>query len=295
MLSQSFKDKISEDISETTKVKFKGSDWNTGYGGGGGADVGVLKDGNTGQEYFCKIGGIGSYDMLSAEYNGVKDMFETATIRVPRPICCGCIEYNSYVVFEKISLGGSGSAEIMGEKLAAMHKCTSSDGMFGWKMNNTIGATFQPNKKMKDWAEFWDSQRLGHMLTLCKREGASFPQESLLRQKVKSLLESHHCIPSLVHGDLWSGNKAYTKEGDPVIFDPATYYGDREVDIAMTYLFGTFDKKFYESYNKTWPLPVGHEKRRVVYNLYHILNHYVLFGGGYLNEANSMIASILKF
>jgi len=101
-------------------------------------------------------------------------------------------------------------------------------------------------------------------------------------------------VPSLVHGDLWSGNKAFTSDGEPVIYDPAVYYGDREVDIAMTSLFGSFGSQFYNSYNTSWPLDEGFEKRKIIYNLYHILNHYVLFGGGYLSEANSMIATILK-
>ena len=163
--------------------------------------------------------------MLKAEFYGISEIYDTKTIKVPKPIVIGCNDDTSYVVFEKLSLGGYGKPEVFAQNLAAMHQCTSSTKAFGWKMNNTIGATFQPNVETEKWSEFWDKYRLGHMLTLAKREGASFPigMEDALREKVKLILNAHECVPSLVHGDLWSGNQAYTKEGNPVIFDPAVY------------------------------------------------------------------------
>ena len=261
---------------------------------GSGASVGIIKDVNNGKEYFCKISGLNSLDMLRAEFFGVKEMYDTNTIRVPRPICYGEESYTTFAVFEKLSIGGYGSYEQMATKLASMHRSLSPNDMYGWKMNNTIGATFQPNNYTPKWADFWDKYRLGHMLSLCKKEGAAFTNEKELREKVYEILSNHECVPSLVHGDLWSGNKAFTSDGEPVIYDPAVYYGDREVDIAMTSLFGSFGSQFYNSYHAAWPLEEGFEKRKIIYNLYHILNHYVLFGGGYLNEANSMIATILK-
>jgi len=206
----------------------------------------------------------------------------------------GTSDSTAYLVFEKLSLGGYGDAARYAKELAAMHTTRSPNNKFGFHINNTCGATFQPNSWTDTWADFWDEHRLGHMLTLAKRDGASFPQEKDLRAKVRSVLEAHECIPSLVHGDLWSGNQAYTKDGDPVIFDPAVYYGDREVDIAMTGLFGANSALFYSTYEDEFPLPEGHELRRTIYNLYHILNHYVLFGGGYLGQAKSMMDKILK-
>lgn len=168
----------------------------------------------------------------------------------------------------------------------------------GFHVDNTIGATHQPNLPWIDsWAEFWDQHRLGHMLKLTGDAGLSKDDVSKLRQKTKELL-SHNPEPSLIHGDLWGGNKGFAKNNDdvvvPVIFDPATYYGDREADIAMTYLFGGFTSDFYEGYEEEWPLPEGHEERRIVYNLYHILNHDVLFGGMYLRQARGMIDEILR-
>lgn len=167
----------------------------------------------------------------------------------------------------------------------------------GFHVDNTIGATPQPNLPWVDtWAEFWDQHRLGHMLKLTGNAGLSNDDVAKLRAKTKELL-SHNPEPSLIHGDLWGGNKGFVQYNDeviPVIFDPATYYGDREADIAMTYVFGGFGSDFYEGYEAEWPLPEGHEKRRTVYNLYHILNHDVLFGGMYLRQAQGMIGQILR-
>ena len=187
-----------------------------------------------------------------------------------------------------------------------MHRCTSPNGHFGFEVDNTIGATPQPNVPWNpDWADFWDTHRLGHMLQLTNNAGGlSDKQVEELRQKTRQLL-SHHPTPSLLHGDLWGGNKGFCKNVNnnhnnnhnkiiPVIFDPATYYGDREADVAMTDLFGGFGRDFYEGYMSEWPLPEGHELRKEVYNLYHILNHDVLFGGMYLNQARGMIDRILQ-
>ena len=221
-----------------------------GYGaGGGGASVGVIIDPNTKESYFYKSSGLYGFDMLRAEFIGVKTMYDTHTIRVPQPIAYGTSDYNAYVIFEKLSLGGRGSDKVYGEQIAAMHRCTSPTGQYGFHINNTIGATFQPNNWETNWADFYTKHRLAHMFALCRKDGLVFPQEALFIQKVYDLL-SHHCsvhriAPSLVHGDLWSGNQAYTKDGDPCIYDPATYYGDREVDIAMTKLFGTNSAEFY--------------------------------------------------
>ena len=107
------------------------------------------------------------------------------------------------------------------------------------------------------------------------------------------LMDGHRPAASLLHGDLWAGNKAFTSDGQPVIFDPASYHGDRETDIAMTELFGGFDRSFYAAYEMHSPLPDGYQLRRDLYNLYHMLNHLNLFGGGYLSRCENMIESLL--
>ncbi|NEO42813.1 MAG: fructosamine kinase family protein [Moorea sp. SIO4A3] len=166
-------------------------------------------------------------------------------------------------------------------------------GKFGWNQNNTIGSTPQVNQWMSDWVEFFVDYRLGYQFQLARRRSGHFPKQDQLLAVVPKLLD-HQPQPSLVHGDLWGGNAAITMAGEPVIFDPATYVGDREVDIAMTELFGGFPAAFYRGYNEVWPLEQGYKRRKKLYNLYHILNHFNLFGSGYESQANRMIDQILK-
>jgi len=266
-----------------------------GFSGGGGASTSAVLDKATDTRYFVKAAR-GEFDMLRAEYEGVKAMSEANAIQVPTPIAFGEFESTAFVIFEYLEFCGGGSQFELGQQLAKMHRKVSDQG-FGFVVDNTIGATFQPNLPWKqDWAEFWDEQRLGHMLKLTDNVGFSDDKIQKLRAKTKQLL-SHNPPPSLIHGDLWGGNKGFCKKDGkpvPVIFDPATYYGDREADIAMTYVFGGFSGDFYDGYNSEWPLPEGHEKRRVIYELYHILNHEVLFGGGYANQARGMIDRIMN-
>ena len=166
-------------------------------------------------------------------------------------------------------------------------------GVFGWDINNTIGSTVQINNWTANWAEFWAEHRIGYQLKLAKRRGGHFPQGERLLEMIPELLAGYEPQPSLVHGDLWGGNAGVTSAGEPVIFDPATYFGDREVDIAMTELFGGFPAQFYRGYNQVWSLDGGYERRKSLYNLYHILNHFNLFGGSYESQANQMIKRVL--
>jgi len=293
-MKSDFFETVQSEISAATGQSCIIKSGNSGFGGGGGASVGSLIDEVSGVRYFYKSGSLFSYEMLNAEFEGVKEMFETNTIKVPRPICKGTSSGNSFVVFEYLAIGGPGSMAEMGKQLAAMHRCTSPNQKFGFRINNTCGATFQPNNWEDSWAEFFDKHRLNYMLERSESEGAFFAKKEQLREKVFQILSKHSPAPSLVHGDLWSGNKGFS-DGKPVIFDPATYYGDREVDIAMSHLFGSFGSSFYEAYDNEWKIPEGFEKRKTIYNLYHILNHYVLFGGSYLGQAESMITQILRF
>jgi fructosamine-3-kinase len=180
----------------------------------------------------------------------------------------------------------------MGHNLAAMHRVTSAKG-FGWQQNNTIGFIPQINDWMADWTDFFTQQRLGYQFRLANERGGRFPQQDRLLASVPKILAGHQPQPSLVHGDLWTGNAAVTQQGEPVILDPATYFGDREVDIAMSQLFGSFPAAFYQAYNQAFPLEPGYEQRKILYNLYHILNHFNQFGGSYEYQANQMIAALV--
>jgi protein-ribulosamine 3-kinase len=174
-----------------------------------------------------------------------------------------------------------------------MHRATS--GRFGWHRDNTIGATPQLNAWESDWIVFWQTYRLGYQLDLAARSGHGGQLQrrgGLLLERLPALFD-HAPVPSLLHGDLWGGNFSGDAEGNPVIFDPACYYGDREADLAMTELFGGFSGRFYSAYRAAWPLDPGYDTRKTLYNLYHILNHLNLFGGGYGSQAERMIDRLL--
>jgi fructosamine-3-kinase len=242
--------------------------------------------------YFVKLNSASQVAMFEAEALGLKQMLATATIRVPQPICWGVTNESAYIVLEWLDLGRGGNWTDMGRQLAAMHARSSSQA-FGWDTNNTIGSTPQINTWTTDWGEFYTQHRLDYQFQLARRRGGRFPQQEKLLAAIGQLLAGHQPSPSLVHGDLWGGNAAFTSTGEPVIFDPATYYGDREVDVAMTELFGGFPAAFYQGYNEVLPLDSGYEKRKILYNLYHILNHFNLFGGSYESQANQAIARLL--
>ena len=246
------------------------------------------------QSFFVKVNQATQVAMFEAEALGLKEIYDSQTIRVPRPICWGTAEGSAYLAMEWLELGGGGDAwGCMGTALAAMHRVTSDRG-FGWHQPNTIGATPQPNPWTPTWLEFYREHRLRHQFRLAGRRGGRFPRQHELLMALPDLLAGHAPAPSLVHGDLWSGNAAVTQSGDPVILDPATYFGDREVDIAMTELFGRFPETFYATYRAAYPLDPGYGGRKILYNLYHILNHFTLFGGSYAAQANRMIDQLLR-
>ena len=281
---------IAKEITKTTGKEFEIT--NTRSVGGGCINQGY-KISSDNCDYFVKLNQASQVEMFAAEALGLKQMYATQTITVPKPICYGTAGNSCYIVLEWLDLGGSNSQAWtdMGSQLAQMHKTGTAD-RFGWERNNTIGSTPQINDWMDNWADFFAEQRIGYQLKLAKRKGGSFPDTTKVVEAVREKLADRKPEASIVHGDLWSGNAAVTKAGLPVILDPATYYGDREVDIAMTELFGSFPAPFYRSYNRVWQLDQGYQKRKTIYNLYHILNHFNLFGGGYGSQASRMIGQI---
>ena len=284
---------IAKQISQATGKPFEVKDRRS-VGGGSISQSYAVTDGT--ESYFVKFNRASEYEMFAAEALGLKEMYETRTIRVPQPICWGTAADAAYIVMELLELGRGGGSQVwekMGEQLALMHYQGIAE-QFGWHRNNTIGSTPQVNHWLDNWADFFAEHRIGYQVRLAKRRGANYPDTQRVVQRVRSILGDHHPQPSLVHGDLWGGNAAVTKEGEPVILDPATYYGDREVDIAMSELFGGFPSSFYQGYNATWELDAGYEQRKDLYNLYHILNHFNLFGGGYGSQAGRMLDRLMK-
>ena len=245
-------------------------------------------------QYFVKLNDASQVEMFAAEAWGLKQMYATNTITVPKPICWGTAGNSSYIVLQWLNLtsGGNNSWAEMGRQLAAMHR-KGTNSSFGFEVNNTIGSTPQINTWMDNWADFFAEQRIGYQLKLAKRNGGSFADTSMIINTVKDKLAIRQPEASIVHGDLWSGNAAIASDGAPVIFDPATYYGDRETDLAMTELFGGFPSAFYRGYNETWHLDSDYQQRKSIYNLYHVLNHFNLFGGGYGNQAARIIKQIM--
>ena len=250
------------------------------------------------QNYFVKFNSVNKLSMFEAEAEGLLELAKANSVLVPQPICTGVVEQQSYIVMEHLKLGGRGSMAEFAEQLVKLHRYTrhSTGASFGWHRENTIGSTLQENTPNDNWLQFWNQHRLGFQLSLAKQQGASknlLDKGERIQADLSCFFTGYEPQASLLHGDLWSGNYAFTDSGSPVIFDPAVYYGDREADIAMTELFGGFSVDFYESYQSLWPLDDGYQVRKVLYNLYHILNHFNMFGGGYESQAEGMCERLL--
>lgn len=261
--------------------------------GGGCINSARIIEGCDGRRYFVKTNRASRLAMFEAEAAGLEAIRATGTVRVPAPICSGSSGDEAWLVLEYLEMGGRGSAAELGRRLAALHRHTWD--RFGWHRDNTIGSTPQINTPGADWVEFYRVHRLGYQYALAARHGA--PRRLLERGErllagLEGFFVGHRPAPSLLHGDLWGGNFGYCR-GEPVIFDPAVYYGDREADLAMTELFGGFPADFYAAYRDAWPLEAGYRVRKDLYNLYHVLNHFNLFGGGYLAQAGRMTDQLL--
>ena len=245
---------------------------------------------------FVKLSVPAHLTMFEAEQAGLEELAAAQAVRVPRPLAVGIFGDAAYLALEWIDFGVArqDSEAQMGEQLAWQHRVLARE--FGWTRDNTIGSTPQINTPHAHWPTFFREQRLRFQLDLAARNGhggALQLRGARLLELMDAFFTSYQPVPSLLHGDLWGGNWNVDAAGRPVIFDPAVYYGDRETDIAMTRLFGGFGNRFYTAYHSTWPLDQAAGTRRTLYNLYHVLNHLNLFGGGYLAQAEDMIARLL--
>ncbi len=283
--------RLAEAISAALGTRFEIAERRTVSGG----DINQAEQltGCDGSRLFVKFNRPERLAMFKAEAEGLVEIASTGVIRAPRPLCCGAEGGHAYLVLEYLELSSRGDAADLGRRLAAMHAVTAPQ--LGWRRDNTIGATPQPNGWLDDWVEFLRERRLGYQLTLAEKHGASsglMAKGERLLTELPMFLLGYTPAASLLHGDLWGGNYGYA-EGEPVLFDPAVYYGDREADLAMTELFGGFPGAFYGAYREAWPLDPGYETRKTLYNLYHVLNHFNLFGGGYGGQAERMIGMLL--
>ncbi len=234
--------------------------------------------------------------VLEAEADGLAAIAATDTVRTPAVLGQGVAAGDAWLAMEWLPLErlGSVASGELGRQLADMHRATND--RHGWHSDNWIGRTPQQNTWHSDWVGFYRDHRLGFQLDLAAAHGFA----GRLQRRGKELMAAlpgffsdYQPAPSLLHGDLWGGNAA-SSNAIPVIFDPAAHYGDRECDIAMTRLFGGFGGAFYQAYEEAWPLDAGYSRREALYQLYHVLNHLNLFGGGYLGRAESLIDQLLR-
>jgi fructosamine-3-kinase len=261
---------------------------------GGGTFGGTWRLESGGDRYFMKTQPASHLAALEAEAEGLRELSHAGAIRVPMPVVCASAEEHAFLALEWLDFGGGGRDAALGTALARLHRMSAD--RYGWRRDNTIGATPQDNAWSEDWVTFFRDRRIAPQLALAARHAAAGRLQrdgEKLLAAIPLLLSGHAPPASLLHGDLWSGNAARLASGEPTVFDPAVYFGDREADLAMTELFGGFDPDFYAAYRAAWPIDEGYPVRRTLYNLYHVLNHFNLFGGGYGTQAQTMIERLL--
>lgn len=244
---------------------------------------------------FVKLNRLGFLEVFKAEERGLRLLADSRSIRVPRPFGSGLIDGRAVLAMEGLDLrsgGGSKAAERLADALALLHRCASPDGKFGADFDNHIGATPQSNRQHDRWADFFVSERLEFQFRLARDRGHPHRDAARLCERVHAHLDSLKVDPVLVHGDLWGGNVSFLPDGEPVVYDPACYFGDRETDLAFTKLFGGFPPHFHERYREHLPVPEA--VRETIYNLYHLLNHDHLFGGSYRTSSEASIRAILR-
>ncbi|HSG59367.1 MAG TPA: fructosamine kinase family protein [Woeseiaceae bacterium] len=243
-------------------------------------------------EGFRKAGPASALAMFEAEADGLNELRTAGEVRVPEVIDVGIENGQSYLVIEHLDLQRP-SRDVerkFGQQLARLHRHTAD--RFGWFRDNTIGPTPQRNDWSDDWIDFFGELRLDFQVRLAARNGYDLTDEGArLRKRLPELFDAYEPVASLLHGDLWGGNWGAVN-GEPVIFDPAVFHGDRESDIAMTMLFGGFGRAFYQAYEAEWPMAPGHERRIKLYQLYHVLNHLNLFGSSYLGRARQLLREL---
>lgn len=258
-------------------------------GGGCIADSKIIKTEN-GKKYFVK--NYSNPKINYSEANGLNEIVKSKTIRVPKVIFVN----GEFLVLEYVEqkFKAKNFSEIFGRQLAQMHKFSSDK--FGFYEDNFCGSTPQKNlPKCENWIEFYLENRLKFQFILAEKNGyvnSEFRNEFFAIEKnIYKILEGSENIPSLLHGDLWSGNYISDENGNPCLIDPAVYYGNREADLAMTKLFGGFDSNFYSAYNEEFPLAENWKYRENIYKLYHVLNHLNLFGMGYFSQSITLMKS----
>ncbi|MCX9154594.1 fructosamine kinase family protein [Niveibacterium sp. 24ML] len=256
-----------------------------------------LANGN-GARWFVKTTAATGQSRLHCEAKGLGAIAATGTIRTPSVIALGAAEDSAFLVLEYLPMHTPtrDDGPRCAEALAALHACHGD--RYGWPEDNYIGTTPQVNAWSDDWPRFFAEQRLAPHLRAAAEKGYRGELQSCgerVLSKIGAFFLERRPQASLIHGDLWAGNLGVMDTGEPVVFDPAAYYGDREADFAMSELFGGLPESFYATYRKRAPLADGYAQRCTLYNLYHMLNHLNLFGAGYLRQAERMARELSNY
>ncbi len=239
--------------------------------------------------YFLKTGP--ASHPFAAEAQALAEIAATGTLRAPAALAHGTAEGAGFLLLEWIDLREDGDWDAAGRLLSALHGCVGAG--YGWPRENSIGASPQFNEPLADWAAFWRERRLRPQFALARARGLPLAAlEDAACAASDARLAGHAPAPSLLHGDLWRGNLAFDVQGAPVVFDPATYHGDAETDLAMARLFGGFPPAFHRAYAAARPPAPAAAARLPLYQLYHVLNHANLFGGGYVAQARALVAAL---
>lgn len=230
-------------------------------------------------------------EMLEKEFRALRYLKNASKANYPQPISHFSDNASQYLAMEYIPEGSNSTSgqRILGLHLADQHKCSNES--FGWKEDNYIGSLPQPNSFKSDWSDYYAENRILYQIKMAFDNGI-ISKEVLNKverfcAKIEELFPKES--PALLHGDLWGGNYLIDQNEQPLFYDPAVYYGHREIDIAMTRLFGGFSQAFYESYNTAFPLEKGWENRIQYGQLYPNLVHLNLFGVGYLSSVMDVV------
>lgn len=242
--------------------------------------------------FFAKINDAKEYPgMFEAEAKGLDFLIEQSDFQIPKPIATGVSDEIQWILMEYIDHSSKRPDywEKFGVKLAKMHRKTNDK--FGFGSDSYIGNLPQYNSYKPTWAEFFAENRIAPQLKTAKDQGYASDQMVKLLEKVISRSDQYFPVepPSAIHGDLWTGNFTTNEIGEATIFDPSAYFGHREMDIAMSKLFGGFDSQFYEAYNQEYPLEKGWEERLPIADLYPLLAHLNIFGGTYAYQIMTIL------
>jgi len=244
--------------------------------------------------FFMKYNSASRYPgMFEAEARGLTLLESAGCLKVPSVVGYGETGRDSLLVLEYIVSAGQqdGFWQDFGKGLAQLHQQEPGDGKFGLDHDNYIGSLPQRNRHHASWTDFFIAERLEAQLKMARDDGRAGKELTAMFGKMYRFLPDFFPEepPALLHGDLWSGNYMTGEEGEPVIIDPAVYYGHRYMDLGMSKLFGGFSTAFYEAYDEHYPLEKGWQEGIEIANLYPLMVHVNLFGGGYLGQVKSKI------